>query len=136
VIALASALPRTERDLQLIFSDAGGALLLPDHSCSARTWRALAAVIVAVLPVAACTGRGRAGAYVAIGPAGVRLRAEGAPGVFLNGVFIYGLGDVSLLAEYKILCDVTCNVAAFAAHHQVALVALSGDRILLVERCE
>ena len=99
MIALASALPRTERDLQLIFSDADGTLLLPDHSCSARTWRALAAVIVAVLPVAACTGLGRAGAYVAIGPAGVRLRAEGAPGVFLNGVFIYGLGDVSLLAE-------------------------------------
>jgi hydroxymethylpyrimidine pyrophosphatase-like HAD family hydrolase len=99
VVALASTSPRTERDLQLIFRNAGGTLLLPYHSCSARTWRALAAVMGAVLPVAACTGRGRAGAYATIGPAGVRLRAEGAPDVFLNGVLIYGPGDVGLLAE-------------------------------------
>ena len=141
----ASAPPRASPPLlsaasppvRLVCSDVDGTLLTPSHRVTDRTVSTVLRAMDALGKhgFCACTGRGRVGAYTALGPIGERLRAERAPGVFLNGLVVYGPGD-ELVSEQLLPADVALEFAAFAAEHGEALVGFSGDRILCERRDE
>ena len=118
---------------KLICSDVDGTLLTPAHTVSERT---VSTVLRAMdrVPFCACTGRGRAGAYRALGPIGDRLLREGAAGVFLNGLLVYGPGGEELIFEQRLPMEVVLDVADFAAEQKGSLTAFSGDRILCNKR--
>ena len=120
--------------IRLICSDVDGTLLTPKHTITERTAATILRAMELV-PFAACTGRGRAGAYNALGPVGVRLRSEGAAGVFLNGLVVYGPGD-ELILDTRLPGTVVLDVAEFASEHGASLVGYSGDRILCSARDE
>mmetsp|Transcript_65421 Transcript_65421/g.147598 ORF Transcript_65421/g.147598 Transcript_65421/m.147598 type:complete len:369 (+) Transcript_65421:91-1197(+) len=122
--------PRTL--ISMVCSDVDGTLLRRDHSLSARTARAVTEVLDRGMPFAACTGRGRAGAYAALGEVGDRLRAAEAPGVFLNGGLVYAPGG-ALIRELLVPEEVTACVAAFSRARGCTLVAFSGDALLCEE---
>lgn len=82
-----------------------------------------------------CTGRGRLGAYQALGSLGKRLEQCSGPGIFLNGLVVYAPGG-ALLSDIALPRDIAAEVVAFAAQHKVSLVGFSGDRSLSVQRCE
>eukprot|EP00967_Tisochrysis_lutea_P060553 scaffold77462_cov41-Tisochrysis_lutea.AAC.1 len=82
-----------------------------------------------------CTGRGRVGAYQALGSLGQRMKEEQTPGVFLNGLIVYG-PDAELLSDIALEDDISREVASFAADHGVSLVGFSGDRSLCASRCK
>ena len=134
--AAALALP-TSSGIRMICSDVDGTLLTPQHRPTERT---VATVLQAMqlegLSFCACTGRGRAGAYNALGPIGDALRATGAPGVFLNGLITYGPGGEEILSEQVVPADVVRETAAFAAKHGAAMVGFQRDRILCSESSE
>ena len=122
--------------IQLVCSDVDGTLLSSSHEISGRTERAVLRVMEKPgVTFCACTGRGRAGAYNALGKVGDRLRARQAPGVFLNGLIVYGPGD-KLLRDVALEPEVTLRAAEFAAQQGVSLVGFSGDRSLCERHCE
>lgn len=84
---------------------------------------------------AACTGRGRVGAYTALGEVGTRLRQSEAPGVYLNGLIVYGHGGL-LLRDMALPADVVRDAVAFASEQDVSVVGFSGDRSLCAKKCQ
>jgi len=120
--------------IRLVCSDVDGTLLTPAHEVTERT---VATVFRAmdIVPFFACTGRGRSGAYHALGAIGDRLRRESAGGVFLNGLVAYAPGG-ELILDTRLPPAVVLDVADFAAEHSAALTAFSGDRVLTAERDE
>mmetsp|Transcript_13377 Transcript_13377/g.27297 ORF Transcript_13377/g.27297 Transcript_13377/m.27297 type:complete len:403 (-) Transcript_13377:89-1297(-) len=120
----ASLLPSTRSsEVAFICSDVDGTLLTPNHECTKRT---VSAVLEAMdgcgVGFAACTGRGRAGAYAVLGPIlGHRLKRENTAGVFLNGVLVYGPGGV-LVSESRVAPEVVSLVADFVEYHRTKRV--------------
>ena len=78
--------------LRVICSDVDGTLLTPSHVTTERTAAAVLRSMDRAEHFCCATGRGRSGAYMALGRVGDQLRARGAPGVFLNGLIAYGPG--------------------------------------------
>lgn len=125
-LALIASTPR------IICSDVDGTLLNTRHALSTRT--ASTVLRAADLTTfAACTGRGRKGAYDALGPVGRRLRQSGAPGVFLNGLVVYGR-DGELLRDAALERDIVLEAAAFAADNGLTVVGCSDERSLCEAR--
>lgn len=61
---------------------------------------------------------------------GMQLRANNAPGVFIQGLVVYaGSGD-EVLFERLLDADVVAQVAGFCEDKGVSLIAYSGDRIV------
>ena len=116
-------------DVRLICSDVDGTLLTPQHRPTDYTVRTVLRAMDTV-PFVACTGRGRAGAYSALGRIGDALRERGSPGVFLNGLITYGAGGEQVLSEETVPADVALSVAEFAARHGAAMVGFQRDRII------
>lgn len=117
-------------NLRVVCSDVDGTLLTPAHVPTERTISAVLRTMDRADHFCACTGRGRAGAYNALGPLGAALKARGAPGVFLNGLITYGPGGEEILSEQTIPVDVATSVAAFAEEHGAVMVGFQRDRIL------
>ena len=115
--------------LRLVCCDVDGTLLTPEHRPTPQTVSTVLRTLKHV-PLVACTGRGRAGAYNALGPIGDALRKRGAPGVFLNGLITYGPGGEDILSERTVPPEIARAVAAFAAERGAAMVAFQRDRIL------
>lgn len=136
LVSSASALrPQPLQRPLLVCSDVDGTLLTPSHTPTERTLRAVLQTMESSTGFCAATGRGRVGAYNALGEVGVALREREAPGVFLNGLLTYGPGD-EILDEQTVPVDVALAVAAFAAQHGAALVGYQRDRILCDVRSE
>ncbi len=133
-ILLSSAGSLVARAPRLICSDVDGTLLNSRHSISEKT---VSTVLRAMetTPFCACTGRARSGAYKALGPLGDTLSERGAPGVFLNGLIVYGPNG-ELLSDLALCNDVVSGAAAFAAANQITAVGFSGDRSLCEARDE
>jgi Cof subfamily protein (haloacid dehalogenase superfamily) len=127
------ALPSAEALVRLICCDIDGTLLTPDHRVTDRTRRVVLRAMSEVT-FCPCTGRGRVGAYQALGELGRRLHEVQPPGVFLNGLIVYGPGG-QLLSDMALQNDVSAEVAAFAAEHSdISLIGFSGDRSLCASR--
>ena len=120
-----------EPDIRLICCDVDGTLLTPEHTVTQRTIDTILKVmsIDDDLTFCTCTGRGRFGAYNALGPIGEELRARNAPGVFLNGLLVYG-PDGEVVQEEVLPPAVVEEVAGFVEESGLSLVAFSGERIL------
>jgi len=133
LLAASHAIVAPPTDLvRLIACDIDGTLLTPAHTVTARTERTVLRAMseVAFVP---CTGRGRLGAYQALGSLGRRLAEAQPPGVYLNGLITYLEGG-KLLSAIALERDVGAEVAAFAAEHGITLVGFSGDRSLCESR--
>ena len=118
-----------DSDIDLICCDVDGTLLTPEHTVTQRTIDTVLKVINSEATFCTCTGRGRFGAYNALGPIGDALEARNAPGVFLNGLLVYG-PDGEVVQEERLPPAVVVDVASFSEEHGLSLVAFSGDRIL------
>ena len=129
MLALLLPLATALTNLRLVCSDVDGTLLTPNHQPTPKTVDAVLRTLNRV-PLVACTGRGRAGAYNALGPIGDALRQRGAPGVFLNGLITYGPGGDEILSEQTVPAEIVRSVAAFAAERGAAMVGFQRDRIL------
>ena len=116
--------------LRVICSDVDGTLLTPSHVTTERTTAAVLRSMDRAEHFCCATGRGRSGAYMALGRVGDQLRARGAPGVFLNGLIAYGPGGEEILSEQTVPAEVVRSVAAFAAEHGAAMVGYQRDRII------
>lgn len=82
------------------------------------------------------TGKSRAGALKAMGPAGTLLRethSDGVPGVYLQGLQVFGPGG-TLVHESGVSDDVARDVAALASELGLSLIAYSGDDILCADQ--
>lgn len=132
---LAVGPPSTKALIRLICCDIDGTLLTPDHKVTDHT-RMVVLRAMSKVPFCPCTGRGRLGAYQALGALGRRLREVQPPGVFLNGLIVYGPGG-ELLRDMALEDEVSSEVVAFAAEHDdVSLIGFSGDRSLCARRCK
>ena len=120
---------------RLICSDVDGTLLTPRHRPTARTVQTVLKTMEQV-DFCTCTGRGRFGAYNALGPIGDALRDSGAPGVFLNGLLTYGPGGDEILSEQTLPTEVVGVAAAFAEMHGAKLVGFQRDTIVCDEHSE
>jgi Cof subfamily protein (haloacid dehalogenase superfamily) len=134
-ISVAVNAPSTETLIRLICCDIDGTLLTPDHKVTDHTRRVVLRAMSEVT-FCPCTGRGRVGAYQALGALGRRLREVQPPGVFLNGLIVHGPGG-QLLHDVALEDDVSSEVAAFVAEHDdVSLIGFSGDRSFCASRCK
>ena len=115
-------------NLRLVCCDVDGTLLTPEHTVTPKTVEVVLRAMESVT-FACCTGRGRFGAYNALGPIGEKLRERNAPGVFLNGLLVYG-PDGEIVCEEVLPSAVVLDAAAFAATHELSLVGFTGERIV------
>ena len=120
--------PAIKPAIRIVCCDVDGTLLTPDHTATICTIDTVLRTMEHVT-FTTCTGRGRTGAYNALGPIGDALRASNAPGVFLNGLLVYG-PDGEVISEQHVETDVVLSVASFADDHGLSLVGFSGERIL------
>ena len=125
---LAEVAKLQRENLRLVCCDVDGTLLTPEHTVTPKTVEVVLRAMESVT-FACCTGRGRFGAYNALGPIGEKLRERNAPGVFLNGLLVYG-PDGEIVCEEVLPSAVVLDAAAFAATHELSLVGFTGERIV------
>lgn len=61
---------------------------------------------------------------------GSQLRANNAPGVFIQGLVVYSGSGNEVLYERLLDADIVAQVASFCEERGVSLIAYSGDRIV------
>ena len=117
--------------IKLICSDVDGTLLTRKHVASERTSKTILRAMQ-LCTFACATGRARSGAHQALG-SHLAEQLSKAPGVFLNGLIVYGHDDL-LLRDTCLTPDIVLEAAAFASERGVSLVGFSGDRSLCEKR--
>lgn len=118
--------------IRLITCDCDGTLLNASCSTSDVNIATVRAAIAAGVRFVAATGKSRYGALKSMGALGDDLRAaypDGVPGVFLQGLNVFG-DDGSMLYEHTVTPDLARAIVAEARLVGSSLIAYSGDRIL------
>lgn len=118
--------------IRLITCDCDGTLLNATCTTSEVNIAAVRAAIAAGVLFVAATGKSRYGALKSMGSLGDDLRAaypDGVPGVFLQGLNVFG-DDGSMLYEHTVTPALARAIVAEARLADSSLIAYSGDRIL------
>jgi Cof subfamily protein (haloacid dehalogenase superfamily) len=125
-------------DVQCVLSDVDGTLLTKQQKISDVTLAAIKETIEKGYPFYPCTGRTRSSAISALGPEfvalyGTRARAEDIPGVFQQGLTVYGKGG-KLIYEHCLQHDSIKRIVDFCDRVQVDVLGYAGEKIYCKKR--
>ncbi|KAG5176139.1 HAD-like domain-containing protein [Tribonema minus] len=118
-------------EIKAVASDIDGTCTAPDLQVPQRVMDAIVATLDSGIVFFPATGKSRAGMMNTLGPAGDILKARGAPGVYIQGLVVYGPGpDSKVIYERLLGADIGREVAQFCRDRNMSLIAYSGDRIV------
>mmetsp|Transcript_29076 Transcript_29076/g.38232 ORF Transcript_29076/g.38232 Transcript_29076/m.38232 type:complete len:352 (-) Transcript_29076:225-1280(-) len=117
-----------------IASDIDGTLLNSSKTVSKRNADAVRKARAKGILFFPATGKSRQGVYNALGDLGEELKADGCPGVYLQGLIVYGHGQDNVIFERLLPQSPVDKVVQFCTENNVSLLAYHGDRILCNKR--
>lgn len=127
------AILRTTPEIRVVALDMDGTTLGPDSNLSERTARALRATVEKGIQVVIATGKARPAVVHAMRPWGLAGRGgvvgEEHPGIFLQGLAVYGRGGRELHCA-ELDPSVVCEAFQYALDTNLALCAFLGDDIV------
>lgn len=124
---------RTSPEIRLVALDMDGTTLNSQSRITQRTARAIKAAIDRGVRVVCCTGKARPATMRALEPVGLTgpglVAGLENPGIFLQGLAVYGLGGVQLRSS-QLDPQVVRLALEYARDRDLPLAAFLGDTIV------
>lgn len=129
--AFTSTRASQERLVDLVAVDLDGTLLNSNSSVSRATAKALAAAAASGVRIALATGKARPAAHNAL-RTGYLSVSGGAPGIFLQGLVVHGMGGTLLPGEY-LPSSIVQRAFDFAKESGISLSGFLGDTAVCLQ---